>query len=437
MPGRKTIIWIAIGAVVLTGIIYFAFFRAPKVEYNASEVKRADLRETVSVTGTLKADETIVLNFETTGRISEVRVRVGQKVAKGDVLGILDDENLQNAVDQAKANLAKARADAGANADAINTAEVAVENAEDILDDTENLNDANIEAAERKVSDTEDYLDDAQTYYNRVKEEEGENDATTKSAKLTLDTAQANYNQARKALDVAEATAELEETSAENALNTAEADLAAVRSDFVEASNDASVAAFQAAYQTALTNLGKAVLRAPASGVIKKTNFKTGEILTSTLANPFAEMISFDLILEASVPESDIAKIEVGQIAELMFDAFDPEEKFRATVVSVEPSATVVQDVVDYVVKLTMEKEDPRRKDGMSADVDVLVEQKPNVLVIPERAVRDADGKKIVRVLADGQPEDREVKLGLRGDEGMVEVVNGLNEGEQVITSTK
>src|SRR3990172_7033741 len=131
MPQRKTLIWIAFGAIVLVGIIYFAFFRKPEIEYNTLEAKRGVLAQTVSVTGTLKATDTISLNFETTGRLREVRARVGQTVAKGDILAVLNDENLKLSVDQAKANLEKAEAEAGANSDAIHSAQVAVENAED------------------------------------------------------------------------------------------------------------------------------------------------------------------------------------------------------------------------------------------------------------------------------------------------------------------
>ena len=117
MPKRKTIIWIVIGAAVLIGIVYFAFLRKPKVQYNTVEAKKGELTETVSVTGTLKANDDIGLNFETPGRIKESRIKVGRKVAKGDILAILDQANLQNDLDQAKANLDKARADAGANSD--------------------------------------------------------------------------------------------------------------------------------------------------------------------------------------------------------------------------------------------------------------------------------------------------------------------------------
>lgn len=437
MLQKKTIIWSVIAFLFLFGVVYFSFLQKPKTQYNTAEVKRNDLKETVSVTGTLKANDTISLNFETTGKVRAVEVKVGQKVGKGDIIGYLDDANLQLAVDQARANFEKARADSGANSDTIHTAGVAVDNAEKYLDDTKSLNKRNITAAEQKVSDTKNYYEDAQEYYDKVKEESGASSSATKLAKLTLDTAQANYEQAKDALDVSDQTTDLAETSAENSLDTAKASFDAAKSKYVEAGKSAVVSSYEAAYETAVNNLGKAVLRAPANGIVKEVNYKVGEVLGATSTEAFAKMISYDFIMEAKAPESDVAKIKVGQNAALTFDAFPAEEKFSATVVSIDPSATVVQDVVDYVVKLSMDSDDSRYKDGMSADLDILVAEKKDVLMIPERAVKDVNGKKVVQVLENSKPVDQEVQTGMKGDEGMIEVVTGLQEVEQVITSTK
>lgn len=437
MPKRKTIIWIVIGLAVLIGIVYFAFLRKPKVQYNTVATQKEKLTETVSVTGALKANDTLLLNFETTGRVRSVNAKVGQKVGKGDVIGYLDDAGLQFALDQAKANLEKAQADAGASYDTIHSAEVGKSNAEKYLDDTKSLNKRNITAAEQKVSDAKKYSEDAQSYYNKIKDDSGADSSATKMAKLTLDTAEANYEQAKKAQDIADQTADLSETSAQNSLDTAKATLAASKSKYVAASKDATVASFEAAYQTALVNLDKAVLRAPAGGVIKEVNYKAGEVLGSTATASFAKMISYDFILEAKVSESDIAKIKLDQKATLIFDAFDPGEKFTAFVASIDPSATVVQDVVSYVVKLAMDKDDLRLKDGMSADLDILIFEKSDILAIQERAIKDVDGKKVVQILEKGKPVDREVKTGAKGDGGMIEIISGLREGDMVITSTK
>jgi HlyD family secretion protein len=447
MPSKKTTIWSIIAFLIIIGIVYFSILRKPKIQYETTDVQRGTVTETVSASGKLIANDTIRLNFENSGRISEIRIKIGQKVSKGDVLAIMDDSELKLAIDQAKANLDKALADAGANSDAINVAEVSKENAEKTLEDTKSLNDAKIDQAEKKTSNAKQYLDDAQEYYDQVKADHGAADSETKQAKLTLDTAQANYDEAKKAEDVADEQADLSKTEVENALNSARANLDSVRSQFVTAGNNAVVAAAKAAYDEAFNNLGKTVLKAPAAGVIKAVNFKAGEVagLTSINSNTgaansstFAEMISYDFIFEAQVPESDINKITVGQTAELTFDAFSADEKFSGQVVSIEPSATVVQDVVDYVVKVALDSIDSRFRDGMSADIDFLITKKNNALYIPERAVQGEGDAQFVEILNEkNQQEKRSVKTGLKGDGGVIEILSGLNEGEKVITATK
>jgi len=437
MPNKKNLIWIIASVAILGTILYLSFFRGEKIQYNTTEAKIGDLFETVSVSGTLKAGDTIALNFETTGRIRSVEAKVGQKVGKGDVIGYLDDANLQLAADQAKANLEKARADAGMNFDSIDSAKMEIENSEKYLDDTKDLNKKNIAAAEQKVSDTKNYYEDAQDYYDKVKEENGAESATAKLAKLTLDTAEANWEQAKDGLDIADKTADLAETSAENKLNTAEANLDSAESSYVIASKDANVAAYEAAYEAAIVNLGKAALRAPANGVIKKVNYKIGEVIGAAATESFAQMISYDFLMEAKIPESDIAKVKIGQKAAVVFDSFEADEKFEAAVISIEPSATVIQDVVSFIIKLSMDKDDSRWKDGMSADLDIRVAEKNNVIMIPERAVKEVNGKKQVQILENNKPVEREVRMGMKGDGGMIEIVSGLKEGEEIITSTK
>lgn len=442
MAAKKTVIWSIIAFAVLAGIVYFSYLRKPKVQYETADVQKSTVTQTVSASGTLMANDDVGLNFETPGRIKEVDIDVGQKVGKGDVLAILDQKNLQLDVDQARANLEKARADAGVTSDSIHTAEVAVDNAQKALNDTKNLNDANVAQAEKKTSDAKEYLDDAKTYYDQVKADKGDGSSEAKLAKLTVDTGESNYNGARKAEDVAAEQADLSETEAENTLAYAKANLNAAKSRFIAEGNNATVANFQAQYESALANLDKAVLHAPISGVIKQVNFKAGEVIGSpsitSQTSVFAEMISYDLIFEAQVPESDINKIALGQTASLTFDSFSVDEKFSGKVISIEPSATVVQDVVDYVVKIALDSVDSRMKDGMSADVDFQIAKKDNVLNIPERAVQGENGSQNVQVLnPKGQAEKRDVKTGLKGDGGVIEIISGLSEGEKVVTATK
>ena len=79
-------------------------------------------------------------------------------------------------------------------------------------------------------------------------------------------------------------------------------------------------------------------------------------------------------------------------------------------------------------------KEDERIKSGMTANIGILADERHNVIAIPGRAVVVKNGDQIVRVVIDGEIEERKVITGLRGSDGTVEVVKGLNEGDKVIT---
>jgi len=124
----------------------------------------------------------------------------------------------------------------------------------------------------------------------------------------------------------------------------------------------------------------------------------------------------------------------LGGQADVKLDAFGDDVKFVGVVSEIEISETVIQDVVYYTVTLTLEEDGSHEiLNGMTADVLFFTEEKENVLYIPNRAVR-TNGEKYVRILENGEAKDMPVTLGLRGDNGLIEVLTGLVEGQEVIT---
>jgi HlyD family secretion protein len=393
-------------------------------------VEKGNLSQTVSATGDLKDDSEIVLNFELGGRISKVFIKKGNKVAAGDSIAMLDNVNLSGQVAVAKATLNKAVADAGSNNDAIRESDVAVDNADNFLDETEKLEKQRVDAAETALDNAKDYYSDALDFYN---------DSPTKNNKLTLTTALNSKKAAEEALDTAKKSRDLAITSAENSLDAAKARLKTTESDFTLNSKNASVDNAKANYEIALNNLSKAVLKAPVSGTIVEVNNKVGEILgTGVIKESFARIIADDFIIESNIPESDIVKLKLGQKAKVTFDALPTGDEFEAELIEINPAETVIQDVVYYGIKLKLSTIDLRLKPGMSANVDVRTNEKGDVLMIPLRAIKIRNGEKFVDVLSDNNlVQEVKITTGLEGDGGMVEAKSGLKNGDKVVTFTK
>jgi HlyD family secretion protein len=424
---KKWIILIIIVLAVVSGVVLYVRSKKPVTTYTTADVVRGNLAQTVSVTGDLVANEEITLNFELGGRVGKVFVKPSDKVAAGDKIATLIDSTLQKQVDQARAVLDQAIANAGSNDDVLRESEVTKDNAEDVLDDTEDLNKQNIAAAKQAVDDAQQYYDDAKELYD---------DDPTKTNKLTLTTAEGRLNSAKEALKTAREQASLSQTNAKNSVESAKAKLRTAESDYAKTSRDAQVAQARAAYDIATINLEKSTLVSPVNGIITEVNNKAGEILgTGVIKETFSRVMSLDMIIESQVPESDIAKLKLNQHAKVTFDSLTEEDVFDTEIIEIDPASTTIQDVVYYKIKLKLNNVDSRIKPGMSANVDIATADKKDVLMVPMRAVKTEGKKKYVDVLeVENITKKVFVETGLEGDEGMVEVKSGLKEGEKAVT---
>ncbi|MEI7621291.1 MAG: efflux RND transporter periplasmic adaptor subunit [Candidatus Moraniibacteriota bacterium] len=177
-------------------------------------------------------------------------------------------------------------------------------------------------------------------------------------------------------------------------------------------------------------------LIAPFDGLVTKRNANPGETVVLNLNSPILTVIQKDdLLIESNIPESDIAKVSIGQNAKVTLDALTDNDIFEARVFKIDPASTVIQGVVYYRIKLKFDNLDPRFKAGMSANVDIATAEKENVVSVPQRAIKLEGDKKFVDVLgAENLTKKVSVETGLEGDDGMVEIVSGLKGGEKVVT---
>jgi HlyD family secretion protein len=200
------------------------------------------------------------------------------------------------------------------------------------------------------------------------------------------------------------------------------------------APREVDVAALRAVLAQAIANREKAIIKAPIDGVVTKVYKDPGE--TVSTVDPIIDLLSPHYQVKVDISETDVSKLSVGDEATITLDAFGEDTKFKGKVISIDPGSTEIQDVVYYKVTVSLEDSD-KVKPGMTANVAVKTNEKNNVLIIPFRSIRTrSDGTKYVKVLENGNSTEKNVTLGLRGDEGKVEITSGLKEGDLVILST-
>lgn len=259
-----------------------------------------------------------------------------------------------------------------------------------------------------------------------------------------------SLDQLRNAVETAKANVRIAETSRTNKVRAAESavQIQATVVASAQASLDqrkappravdlgalrAQVQDAQTAYTQATERLNDTQIIAPVDGVVTEVNPKIGEQVMAG-AKVIGMIAEEKFTIEALIPESDIAKVNVGQSATTTLDSFGDTQPFSGTVASEYPDQTKVQDAVYYKAIIGIETQGKDVKPGMTANVTILTAERPvTTLTIPSRAVRQVDGKSSVQVLVNGAPEDRFIVTGLRADEARIEVLSGVSEGEQVI----
>ena len=209
-------------------------------------------------------------------------------------------------------------------------------------------------------------------------------------------------------------------------------------------STDNAILGAQAAYEgaqagvaSAEASLAKSIIKSPIDGVITNIDPKLGEIVPA--GKNVISIISYgDYEVEAFVPEADIAKVKIGNLASTTLDAYGSNADFETMVIKIDPAATVIDGVPTYKVTLKFIAQDVRIKSGMTANLDILTNQKNDVLILPNRVINtNNDGKyvTILKTVDKSETQDVKITTGLRGSDGNVEIISGLNLGDKVVTS--
>lgn len=481
--------WLIIPLIVIAigGIIYWATTREKVVVFESAVATIGDVAENVSVTGTISPLDKADLSFRKGGVISAINVKVGDRVKKGDVLATLSSGSDAASLAAAEATLAdlsrslrpeelavaKAALD-GAEDDAYNAVhdslvktQSAVFNYADIfytnpqspnpsinlradtvqkqillnnqrIAVTGALSDWSI-AAVSPQSETNPLvlLNKVRKYADTIKEFMTSlsvvvNSLTPGNSGLTQ-TAIASYV---SSINTGLSTI----NNATDAIATAQSALSTAQSNFnlkVAGNSSESISAQRAKVAQARAELRDASIVSPISGIVTRVEPNVGEYIAPGQSGFAVQNTEFKI--EANVPEADIAKVAVGNIASSTLDAYGSGVDFPARVSMIDPAETVLEGVPTYKVTLLFMNSDPRVRSGMTANLEIHTNQRNGVLNIPYRAIVVENNTKVVRVVnADGKTwTSVPVKVGLKGSSGSIEILSGINVGDVIVTYVK
>ncbi len=275
-----------------------------------------------------------------------------------------------------------------------------------------------------RVNAAENTLEEAKTTLNdSIKKAEDSLESSQMGGEQEVTAAQNQVDNAKRSLEVAESQLERARSAGR------QEDLDLIKTEIKQA---------QLSLESIQKRIEDSFITAPISGEINRVNFEPGEQVSPQ--TPVIEMgDNENLKIKVHISETDIDKINRNDEVTITFDAFSREDEFYGLVEFIDPSETRIQDIVYYETTINLielDDEFRRIKPGMTADVIIHTDERKDVLAVPSRAIIErTDGQRIVRVPKNSyEIEEREVRTGLRGDGGLTEIVEGLEEGEQVIT---
>ncbi|MCK9344614.1 MAG: efflux RND transporter periplasmic adaptor subunit [Candidatus Pacebacteria bacterium] len=487
-----------VGAIIIGGFIITN--KKETTLPGTTVVKYGNIVQEVSVTGRVKSTTTVDLGFEKSGRVAGVYTAVGKHIEAGKILAEIESSSAEGSLREAEARLAELKRGSRPEELAVKKAELAkytqdltsaYEGATDVLSDAftkaddalhgktsailsggktssykytfsicdsqlttdgewlrytsevdldiwrkENLafpttpsHEDLIQALDRTKAHLEKILAFLESAGHALSLDCTVSNTTLDAHRTNINTARTNVNTALSSVNTkAQSIAALVLTvqKVKNELSLLEAGTASE-----------VIAAQEARVLSARGELAKYRIVAPISGVVTKAGIEVGE--GSTMGTTVFSIISdTSFKAESHVPEADIAKIKLGDMAKVTLDAYGPDVVFEARVTEIEPAETIVDNVPTYKTTFHFTQNDPRIKSGMTANIDVRTASRENALYVPERAIINKNGEKFIRVVAsDNTTTDVVVTTGLKGSDGSIEVLTGVKQGDTIIMAPK
>jgi HlyD family secretion protein len=446
MNRRNLIIGLVLVLLIAAGFYFYTNNQKASAAANnnvqTAPVMRGNLIATVNSAGPVAARAQVNLSFGQGGTVKQVYAKLGDKVKQGQVLAEVDSTDLQLslATAQLSMNQAQLKYDqvrAGPTASDLAAARSGVDTAQANYDAAvrkAGLNDEQLLIYRTSLDKSALSLQKAQADYDKAVADRVTDLTTVTSAlqqaKLDYASATANYNiQVSNINDTAVRSAASSLSSAKATLLNLEAtptqqDLELAQSQYDQA---------RISFQSTQYKMRNVQLIAPFDGTITQVNidqfFTAG---SGTAAMQISDLSKLQVTV--NMAEVDIGKVKAGQDVNITMDALPDRTALKGKVDQIALVGVTTQGVVNYPVVITLTDPDPTViKTGMTANVGIVVDERDNVLLVPNRAVKTVGRNKVVNVVQPvvGQLQVP-VTVGLANDT-QTEVTSGLKEGDEVV----
>lgn len=361
--------------------IYDNFFKVKdeKVEFITKKAKKGSFSKKVDATGEIFATELIDVGAQVSGQIKKLYVKLGDQVKKGDMIASIDSSTQQNSIDNKEAQLAIYK-------------------------------------------------------------------AQLESAKVALNIAKTQFDR-ENALFTKNATSKQEFESAKNTFSANSAKIKELEAQIKQTNIELS---------TAKINLGYTKITAPRDGTVVSVQVEEGQTVNANQTTPTIVNIA-DLShvkMKMQIAEGDITKIKVGTPVEYSILS-EPTKKFQTTVSSIDPGLTTLSDgsygssssskssyssssssssAVYYYAQSIVDNKDGILRIGMTTQNELLIANVEDAIIVPSIGIKKDENGTFVYVLKDGKPVKTAVKTGIK-DNLDTQIISGVNEGDEIITS--
>lgn len=390
----KIIIGALLGIVLIVGAVTMSR-QSNRLEVEYFTVDTGVVEKTITSDGKIKSENMNTVYALTSGKVEKFLVDIGEYVEKGDVIAILDEENIQLQIEAINAQI-----------DTVNYS----------------LKEAAKPADQEAIESLEYSINSAQIQYNRAKENLENSEVLYEEKAISME----QLNQAQDNTVIAE-----------NNLLALKNDLILMKkniSSYVKMQYASQIESLKAQKKQLEKTLKDTQITSPMDGVITEKYIETGKVISN--GSPIIEIADMNsCYLLADVLESDILKITEG--LEVKIDDEQSDQWVKGEVKKIYPKVyTELTELGIKQKKLNVEVHSDQLSKGylldQSLDLKFVLEYKEDVLRIPVDSYFEEDDKSYVFVKMDGKAKKQVVEIGVKGEK-YVEVVNGVKEKDKVI----